>query len=131
MPHSASAALLLNPRLRKNGSHAAGLDYVPFDGYIAELHKGERVLTASETQAYMDANTPSGFTLPQARQLAEQQTAALVNAIGTLTAGAAVPQQDGPATIILQTGEGMEIARWLLPSIRAAAKQSPEVERDF
>lgn len=31
-----------------NGSHANGLDYVPFDGYIAELHKGERVQTASE-----------------------------------------------------------------------------------
>lgn len=31
-----------------NGSHANGLDYVPFDGYIAELHKGERVQTASD-----------------------------------------------------------------------------------
>lgn len=31
-----------------NGSHANGLDYVPFDGYIAELHKGERVQRASE-----------------------------------------------------------------------------------
>ena len=31
-----------------NGSHANGLAYVPYDGYIAELHKGERVLTASE-----------------------------------------------------------------------------------
>lgn len=31
-----------------NGSHANGLKYVPFDGYIAELHKGERVLTANE-----------------------------------------------------------------------------------
>ena len=31
-----------------NGSHAEGLDYVPFDGYIAELHKGERVQTAEE-----------------------------------------------------------------------------------
>ncbi|WP_407308532.1 hypothetical protein [Desulfosporosinus sp. SB140] len=30
------------------GSHANGLDYVPFDGYIAELHKGERVQRASE-----------------------------------------------------------------------------------
>ncbi|MDQ7096939.1 hypothetical protein REC12_25415 [Desulfosporosinus sp. PR] len=29
-------------------SHANGLDYVPYDGYIAELHKGERVQRASE-----------------------------------------------------------------------------------
>lgn len=35
-----------------NGSHAGGLDYVPFDGYIAELHKGEQVLTASEAKSY-------------------------------------------------------------------------------
>jgi hypothetical protein len=33
-----------------NGSHANGLDYVPFDGYRAELHRGERVLTASQAR---------------------------------------------------------------------------------
>ncbi|KJR48398.1 Phage tail length tape-measure protein [Desulfosporosinus sp. I2] len=31
-----------------DGNHANGLDYVPFDGYIAKLHKGERVQTASQ-----------------------------------------------------------------------------------
>lgn len=31
-----------------NGSHRSGLDYVPFDGYIAELHKGEMVLTSQQ-----------------------------------------------------------------------------------
>lgn len=31
-----------------NGSHADGLDYVPFDGYVAELHQGEAVLTSGE-----------------------------------------------------------------------------------
>lgn len=41
-----------NGRARINGSHANGLEYVPFDGYIAELHKGERVLTASENANY-------------------------------------------------------------------------------
>lgn len=35
-----------------SGSHANGLDYVPYNGYIAELHKGERVLTADENRAY-------------------------------------------------------------------------------
>ena len=33
-----------------NGSHASGLDYVPFDGYIAELHKGEMVVPKREAR---------------------------------------------------------------------------------
>jgi len=35
-----------NSSIRINGSHANGLDYVPYDGYIAELHQGEEVVTA-------------------------------------------------------------------------------------
>lgn len=31
-----------------DGSHAKGLDYVPFDGYIAELHRGEMVIPRSQ-----------------------------------------------------------------------------------
>ena len=34
--------------LEPNGSHANGLDYVPFDGYLARLHEGEGILTAQE-----------------------------------------------------------------------------------
>jgi hypothetical protein len=30
------------------GSHANGLDYVPYDGYFAMLHQGERIQTAAE-----------------------------------------------------------------------------------
>ncbi|MBO5934078.1 MAG: hypothetical protein J6Q94_01180 [Clostridia bacterium] len=41
-----------------DGSHRTGLDYVPFDGYIAELHKGERVLTEQEAKGY------TGNTIP-------------------------------------------------------------------
>lgn len=35
-----------------DGSHYGGLPYVPYDGYIAELHRGERVLTAKEAGEY-------------------------------------------------------------------------------
>lgn len=34
-----------------DGSHARGLDFVPFDGYVAELHKGEMVVPAAEAGA--------------------------------------------------------------------------------
>lgn len=44
-------------RGRVNGSHANGLAYVPFDNYIAELHKGERVLTAEENRGYGKGST--------------------------------------------------------------------------
>ena len=33
-----------------DGSFANGLSYVPFDGFKAELHKGERILTAAESR---------------------------------------------------------------------------------
>ncbi len=45
---------------RINGSHAGGLRSVPFDGYIAELHKGERVLTRKEASRYRDGEGRMG-----------------------------------------------------------------------
>ena len=40
------------PGFSLNGSHALGLDYVPFNGYLAELHEGEGILTAEENRIW-------------------------------------------------------------------------------
>ena len=45
-----------------NGSHANGLDYVPFDGYVAELHQGEAVLTSGEA-SFLRSAMAAGRTL--------------------------------------------------------------------
>lgn len=45
-----------------NGSHASGLDYVPFDGYRATLHQGERVLTQEENKYYNSGYKSGGDT---------------------------------------------------------------------
>ena len=47
---------------KPNGSHADGLDYVPFDGYVAELHQGEAVLTSGEA-SFLRSAMAAGRTL--------------------------------------------------------------------
>lgn len=37
-----------------NGSHAAGLPFVPFDGYRAELHRGETVVNATDASQLLN-----------------------------------------------------------------------------
>ena len=43
-----------------DGSHAGGLDEVPFDGYIARLHKGEAVLNSTNAEAWRSGSMGGG-----------------------------------------------------------------------
>lgn len=53
-----------------NGSHANGLYRVPYDGYVAEMHKDERILTATEAREYDGVQESLG-----------QMTATILNAM--------------------------------------------------
>lgn len=46
----------VNGSANTSGSHAGGLDYVPYNGYIAELHRGETVLTRAEADEWRKGN---------------------------------------------------------------------------
>lgn len=43
-----------------DGSHATGLSYVPFNGYVAQLHEGERVLTKQQNREYTQGRSGNG-----------------------------------------------------------------------
>ena len=49
-----------------SGSHAAGLDRVPYDGYLAELHADEAVLNAQEAALWRSAARYSASGAPAA-----------------------------------------------------------------
>lgn len=63
-----------NSNGRGGGSFANGLSYVPYDGYYAILHKGERVLTAEENKSYNNGSSgnSSGITIIQNIQTVPQ-----------------------------------------------------------
>lgn len=55
------------------GGRAGGLDYVPYNNYVANLHRGEMVLTADEADSYRRGKSSSnGFTLTQNIYAAKQ-----------------------------------------------------------
>jgi hypothetical protein len=78
---------------RVHGSHATGLWNVPFDGYIAELHKGELVAPADTAQRLRELPMPNLPPMPFSNMGSNQATAApainlepLLRKIGALTA---------------------------------------------
>lgn len=60
--------------MNTNGSHAAGLPVVPYDGYVAELHRGETVMNAGAVSELTEAikklgSNQSGTPQPVSVQL--------------------------------------------------------------
>lgn len=60
-------------------ANANGLSYVPFDGYRATLHKGEKVLTAGEAEEYnSNSRTGNTFVFQSPKQIDEREAQRLL-----------------------------------------------------
>lgn len=87
-----------------SGSHAGGLDYVPYDGYIAELHQGEAVLTSGEANFLRGAMASS-------RVLGGGRTSAGAAATGSGSSGSAAPKVYDLTIPVELTIDGATFAR--------------------
>ena len=111
---------------RIDGSNANGLSYVPFDGYISELHRGEAVLTAQENRVWQQFK--SGGYQPQTSVTAEQLQAMLVGTVNALNSQrSGIPQE---IDLRLKTDDGQTMGRWLVPFVRSEDRSNPEVVSD-
>lgn len=110
-----------------DGSNANGLSYVPFDGYISELHRGEAVLTAQENRVWQQFKAAG--EQPAQAVTAEQLQTMLVGTVNALNSqrGGGLPQE---ITLRLKGEDGQEFGRWMVPIMRAEDKSNPEVVSD-
>lgn len=91
------------------GSHATGLDSVPYDNYMANLHKDEMVLTAAASRQYRKlGGTKDG--LPSLFGGGQSASVTNNNIEGTNTFN--------PTIVINYTGEGKEAPRNISDEVR-------------
>lgn len=110
-----------------DGSLAVGLSYVPYDGYIAQLHKGETVLTANEAanlrrmMAEPD-RVRGGVTAGELQSV----VAAAVNAVG------AGQSMSGTNTIEVNlVVNGKKFYQETIEDLRFVEKSNPEARNDI
>lgn len=118
-PSSDYQALLDSYKI--DGSHAAGLYRVPYDGYVAELHRGERVLTSGEADAY---NALERYEGTSRTMTAQDFRTALAQAVNAMTA----VDRDMRVTVVSTMNvDGREFYRATLEDLRAVSRADPEV----
>ena len=101
-------------RLREHlsGSHAAGLDRVPYDGYLAELHADEAVLNAQEAALWRSA----------ARYGASGALVASTPAPSPATAQSAARRENVTIDVTLEL-DGQTLARKQYPLMQAEGRR--------
>lgn len=104
-----------------DGSHASGLYRVPYDGYVAELHRGERVLTSGEADAYNALERYGGTGRTMTAQDFRASLAQAVNAMAAMN-------RDMKVTVVSTMNvNGKEFYRETIEDLRTVNRSTPEV----
>lgn len=104
-----------------DGSHAEGLYRVPYDGYVAELHRGERVLTSGEADAYNALERYGGTGRTMTAQDFRASLAQAVNAMAAMN-------RDLKVTVVSTMNvNGKEFYRETIEDLRTVNRSTPEV----
>ena len=104
-----------------DGSHAEGLYRVPYDGYVAELHRGERVLTRGEADAYNALERYGGTGRTMTAQDFRASLAQAVNAMAAMN-------RDMKVTVVSTMNvNGKEFYRETIEDLRTVNRSTPEV----
>ena len=118
-PSSDYQALLDSYKI--DGSHAEGLYRVPYDGYVAELHRGERVLTSGEADAYNALERYGGTGRTMTAQDFRASLAQAVNAMAAMN-------RDMKVTVVSTMNvNGKEFYRETIEDLRTVNRSTPEV----
>lgn len=118
-PSSDYQALLDSYKI--DGSHASGLYRVPYDGYVAELHRGERVLTSGEADAYNALERYGGTGRTMTAQDFRASLAQAVNAMAAMN-------RDMKVTVVSTMNvNGKEFYRETIEDLRTVNRSTPEV----
>lgn len=119
-PPQIDSDLLAETNAFIDGSHALGLNKVPFDGYIAELHKGEMVLPAGQAESLRALMTAS----PQTQETDFSGLAAgMVNGITAAMGGMGGNYRIEIPIVV----NGREFSRAIVTDLRTVMKSDPEV----
>ena len=71
-----------NYKNQSSGSHASGLNYVPYDGYLAKLHKGETIFNEKASKQIQNLLGIYGTTVSDKTSLIKNN---IFDQIGTIT----------------------------------------------